>query len=55
MRSNSGRGKASNNNLDPTLKEREASRGRSGRAAATAKAHKAKNAASTGAKRKGTA
>ena len=32
MRSNSGSGKANNNNLDPTLKEKELAQGRSGEA-----------------------
>ena len=55
MRSNSGGGKAINNNPDPTLKEREASRELSGRAAAPVRPAKAKNAAKTGSKRKGRA
>ena len=32
MRSNSGSGESSNNNLDPTLKEKELAQGRSGEA-----------------------
>lgn len=36
MRSNSGKGKSNNNNLDPTLKEHEAARGKSGEAIANA-------------------
>ena len=43
MRTNSGAGKAKNNNHDPTLKEHEAAKGRSGEAILDAKAPKTKH------------
>ena len=43
MRSNSGSGKGTNNNHDPTLKEHEAAKGRSGEAILDAKTQKTKH------------